>query len=488
MIAIVLIALIALSSFITFAQLNKTYYVHYTDKGNVDYKVHIVENGFYEDEWLEKDKAYITNMIDNIFATFTYEAKMDSDKISYDYSYRVDAELKMIDNQSGCEITPPLPAETIKELTTYRNVGGDELKIQEQLNIDFAKYNNAVEKLVDAHSLKCTSTLVVTMTVDIISNCPNLEGGNVNSYFISLNIPLDVNTTAFSVTSSVDQGESKVIACSTSKINPLVFKAIGIIFTVLTVIALAALIAFIYLTRNEDINYSIKIKRILSSYRSFIQKINNEFDSEGYQILEVSTFNEMLGIRDTIQSPILMNENEDKTRSLFFIPTNTKILYVHEIKVENYDQIYGETEPEIEEPVILVDNVDEEELAEAMSEPDVVLENVDFVKDNDPEEEDGVEVIGVVWPEKPNRNKVYRYDPNGEQLSDGDIVLVPSRDAAKNKEVIRKAAVAHGNHKVPEEMIHHPLKKIIGVVKRKTEEILVNDKEVKKETKKKSKR
>jgi hypothetical protein len=61
---------------------------------------------------------------------------------------------------------------------------------------------------------------------------------------------------------------------------------------------------------------------------------------EGYQVLQVDTFDEMLEIRDTIQSPILMNENNDQTRSQFIIPTPTKLLYVFEIKVEGYDAMY----------------------------------------------------------------------------------------------------------------------------------------------------
>ena len=38
--------------------------------------------------------------------------------------------------------------------------------------------------------------------------------------------------------------------------------------------------------------------------------------------------------------------------------------------------------------------------------------------------------------------------------------------------MIRKATVEHGNHKVPEDHLKSPLKKIIGVFKRKAEEVL----------------
>lgn len=112
-----------------------------------------------------------------------------------------------------------------------------------------------------------------------------------------------------------------------------------------------------------------------------------------------------------------------------------------------------------------------------MAQPDIILSEVEYVENNDAEfkvgeDEPGVEVIGVVWPERAHKNKVYRYDPNGETLHEGDMVLVPTRDAARDREVIRKAAVAHGNYKVDPECIKHPLKKIIGVIKRKAEEVL----------------
>ena len=181
----------------------------------------------------------------------------------------------------------------------------------------------------------------------------------------------------------------------------------------------------------------------------------------------------------------------------FLIPTNTKILYIFEIKVENFDAIYASHEPEEEIPeeieevveevveeveeeaIILTENVDAEAVAEAMAEPDFNLSEIEYEDNDDSEfevapDEPGIEVVGVVWPEKTRKNKVYRYDPNGEVLHEGDMVLVPTRDAARDREVIRKAAVAHGNHRVEPDHIKYPLKKIIGVIKHKAETILTS--------------
>ena len=220
--------------------------------------------------------------------------------------------------------------------------------------------------------------------------------------------------------------------------------------------------------------------------------MHGEFDYDGYQLVPIKTFNEMLGIRDTIQSPILMSENRDETMTRFLIPTNTKILYIFEIKVDNYDEIYGKVEEiveevieePVEEPVeeiveepVILEEVPEEILEEALAQPDIVLDEIEFVPDDDDQyevapEEPGIEVIGIVWPERAHKNKVYRYDPNGEQLNEGDIVLVPTRDVHKNREIVRKAAVAHANHRVDPEHIKHPLKKIIGILKRKVSDSL----------------
>ncbi|MBQ7290133.1 MAG: hypothetical protein IJW76_00210 [Clostridia bacterium] len=122
-----------------------------------------------------------------------------------------------------------------------------------------------------------------------------------------------------------------------------------------------------------------------------------------------------------------------------------------------------------EETILLVENVDEEALAEAVAAPTVELTRIDYIDEEDEEYEDGVEVISVVWPERAHKNKLYRYSPNGQKFTADDHVLVPTKDAAQNKEVIRKATVVHGNHKIDPEHLNYPLKNIIGIVKAKEE-------------------
>ena len=796
LVAMVLAVIIAAASFITFYNLGKAYYIDYTEAGDIDYRVYLKENDFFEEEYLGRGQSYVSTLIDTVSAEFKYKLATDTNNVAYDYSYGVKSRLEILDSNGTTIFDRDY---TVKEETRYTQSGGD-LEINERVDLNYDEYNALAATFIERFKLPDTTcNLIVTMNVRVTGSSAAFEEDSKNSYAVSLLIPLTRRTLNINMTSSVPEGENKILAYS-GGVNRDIFGISGLVSTGVFIMLLLIYVAFIYLTRNHDINYSIRVKRLVSAYRPFIQQISNPFDTEGYQVLYIKTFSEMLGIRDTIQSPILMHENEDETRSQFIIPTATKILYLFEIKVDNYDEIYGTesvsaapitkeveeevTEPfdiviaeeieaevaeetvepevavatedtteseteedtvnvpeEVAEPVqeeesptaeetaqseaeeltaaeeetalpentelkdpdetplegaahdgeifvvsaqeseknngqqeisgedferdeatrlvdgvivhiryrtsftsrliqsddtlkgyytvlknkllsykgvkartswnfesfnkgrincaklnvrgsevrlalgldpevygsekcftfvgdkpkldkvpllmkikserslknalayietvmknneiaelptpcdesynmpyetteqlvdrgfvkvlfpdgIVIDGnttveklnidalireaksvgatVNEQDIEDALAAPTVELEDIDFVDEVDEvyvetEDKPGVEVIGVVWPEHAKKNKIYRYDPNGEILHDGDIVLVPTRDAYRGRDIVRKASVAHGNHKVDPQLIHHPLKKIITVVKRKLEEAL----------------
>ena len=485
-IALAVLCVVALGSFYLYGKMSEEYFIEYTENGSIDYKVQYKENSFFEEEWIDKGQSYVSSLVNGIATTFKYKLNMGASDVAFDYSYDVIAHLVVSDKKTGDHIFDPMD-ELLAEKTKSVN-GSRGFTINEIVNVDFAKYNSLAYNFITAYGLKnATAMLVVSMKVDVVSKCDSFSNNNVNSYTISMNVPLLEENFSIHSTASAPSGETKVLACN-GTVSQKALLIVAIVAGVLAGILTIVLVVFIYVTRNEHINYSIKIKKILNSYRSFVQEIDGEFDTTGYQIVPIKTFNEMLGIRDTIQSPLLMWQNFDETLTQFLIPTDTKLLYTFEIRVENYDLIYGlddgvgtvlevEDENGVEEAIIVEKDANIEEVAAALATPDVKLEDVDFVPDKDvdyegTEDAPGVEVVGVVWPERAHRNKVYRYDPNGENLNEGDMVLVPTRDAAKDREVIRKAAIAHGNHTIDPALHPYTLKKIIGVIKRHAEAAL----------------
>lgn len=466
--AIILLAVISLGLFIGYNRMNKTHYIEYKETGNIDYKVHYSENNFFEDEWIDKDQSYISALTDGIKADFSYVLNTDSSDMSFDYKYSIDAKLLITRKDTGTpyytfeENLLPVKSVSVKDKASF--------KINQGVSIDYKKYDAIARDFITAYGLKnATSVLIVTLKVDTETLNSKFDQKIQKNFSTALNIPLAEDNFNITRTSGTTENDLKLFEFN-SIANRNVLLILAIVFACLSAIVVVLLLIFLRLTRNEDITYTAAVNKILKSYDSYIQRMNGEFDCEGYQIVEIKTFNEMLGIRDTIQSPILMSENRDETMTKFLIPTNTKILYTFIIKVENYDEIYSRVVEE-EPPIVILEEVNEEELAEAMDQPEVDLDEIEIIPDDDDQfavapEEPGVEVIGVVWPEKKKKNKIYRYDPNGEILNEGDVVLVPTWNNMQQREVIRKATVAHANHRVEPDHIKHPLKKIIAVIKR----------------------
>ena len=194
---------------------------------------------------------------------------------------------------------------------------------------DDMSFNELATKFVDAYKIASyDNVLIVRAHIQVISVCEEfVEQDSKNEYIIELNMPLSEQTISINFSSSIPTAETKILACEPTAEDKDIYFSYSVGFVAFDLVLLLILIIYIFATRNDDINYTIKVKKLVNNYRSYIQKILNRFDTTGYQVLKLSTFNEMLDVRDTIQSPILMHENEDQTITRFYIPTNTKIVY-----------------------------------------------------------------------------------------------------------------------------------------------------------------
>ena len=338
-VALVLVAVIALGSFFVYDRMNRTYFIEYTENSIIDYQVIYQENEYFDDLIRGKDQTYIAHLIDHITADFQYQMNMDAANVDFEYGYSILAQLVVEDKDTG---KPYYTAEEqLLPCTQQTAHGGSKVEIQEQVEIDFPKFNAIAEEFMTAYDLKnATATLIVTLDVQMLSSCDQFEKNNENAYSTDIRIPLNELTMDIVSTASAPATESKVLVYNTF-INKQVPLTIGYIASGLALLQTLAMIVFMHLTKNEDVTYTARVRKLMNAYSSYIQRMEGEFDDQGYQVILIKSFHELLGIRDTLQAPILMTENKDQTMSRFLIPTDSKMLYAFEIRVDNYDEIYG---------------------------------------------------------------------------------------------------------------------------------------------------
>lgn len=374
-IIIFVVALLSVFSFYTYSKLNETHYVNYTETSAVNYDVTLKDNEFLDKEHNNEKNAYVTELVESLKVKFNYELAIEAEDITYDYSYLITTQLLVIDKNSN----KPLLDEIEKNKEVLNQKGAYALLLSDALDVHFSHYNDRAASFVRGHRLTNTeSKLIVSMDINVLSKCAKFEDIEDNKHIMSLNIPLNQEVVDIQKENNTPTGTTKILACKTD-VNSGIFKLLGFIGGGVDVLLIILLIGFIYLTRTLDIDYSNKVRKILANYKSYIQRIENAFNTKGYQVLRVCTFNELLEIRDTIQKPILMNENEDKTCSTFVI-AHDSILYLFDLKVDNYDELYPTTVVEDETPTVV-----EETVEQPLEEPVVTEETSESTEEEVPE-------------------------------------------------------------------------------------------------------
>jgi hypothetical protein len=270
-----------------------------------------------------------------------YKLHVTRPDVEYQYSYSADMQLVVKDGKTNQPIFQKVYV--LEEEKNYIHPVGKDLIINKKVEVDYSKYNAIAGMFNETYDLDNTlNSLVINMYVKVTGTCQDLVSDSTDSYVITVNIPLTTKTTSIAITSNIPETEAKMLACLDESSNKNVFKWMAFAACMLDIITIIVLVVVVIKTRNTHINYERKVNKLVSNYRSYIQKVKNELQFEGSTVIEVSTFVEMLEIRDTIQKPILMQEDADKTWAKFIIPAETNLVYMFEMKVEDFEKEIAE--------------------------------------------------------------------------------------------------------------------------------------------------
>ncbi len=318
-IALILIATILISEY---TLLSKNEYNNYEENAKVDYKVNLKENEFYTESTLDERSAVIASLINGIEISFNYNFDLEKEQ-DYTYNYKIIAKTNVSDSNKTTSIY-----ETTDELVNKVNQQsiGKNLSILEKIAIDYNEYNEKINKFINIYNLNdVTSTLELDMYVNIINSCDGTQMNN-ESKVMTLSIPLTTKTVEVSIGANVVKDEGKVLYKKSEYQNMEYVLAIGVVFAIAGLVMLIKFVKYLLDTRSAETMYEQELKQILFSYKSYIQKSNNAINRRGYKIIQINSFEEILGLRDTMQTPILMYTEDGELRTSFVI-INSGILY-----------------------------------------------------------------------------------------------------------------------------------------------------------------
>ena len=314
--AIVSISLIVMALMLIglYRVFNKEHYINYTETADLNYSVNLVENEFYENNYLKEGTDVIASLIKDIDVEFKYNLELD-EEIEYIYSYKILAEIEVKEKSKT-----NLLYET-EEIIKKQQQEGKTKKviISEKINLDYNEYNNQINRLIEAYKLANTSSEIhLNMYLDV-KNKNTGERINKENKVMSLQVPLTTKTIEITLNENVKDSRGQITIQENEYEYTKIFLPIGILQLISGLIVLGYLIKYILKTRSAEKMYDDELKKIMFDYKSYIQKINNNVDRKDYKIIRINTFQELIEMKEDLQSPILMYIEEDLNKTSFMI-------------------------------------------------------------------------------------------------------------------------------------------------------------------------
>ena len=315
---------IAVILILAYFKLSKNEYNTYTENARVNYKVSLKENEFYRDQYVDGKSTIIASLIKDIDVNFDYKMNLANEQ-DYTYEYKIVAKTNVKESSKSNSIY-----ETTDELVNsiQQESNSKDLEIVDSVKINYDDYNEKINKFINLYRLdNVTSTLQLEMYVYVVNK---YDGKQINeeSKIMTVDIPLTTKTINISIDSNVVQGEGKILSKKSEYQNPEYFLWAGIALAIIGIIIFIMLIKYIIEKRSAETMYAQELKQILFNYKSYIQRSNTPIDTKGYKIISINTFEEILGLRDTMQAPILMYTEEEEERTKFMILSD-KIMYIY---------------------------------------------------------------------------------------------------------------------------------------------------------------
>lgn len=293
---------------------------------NLDYKVYLYKNSYIEKEYLPKNESYISDLIKNIEATFTYRFS-NSKKLDFDYEYSIDAiiqgEYKLNDEASSSKLWTKnyTLMEPKKGSVTDQSV----FTVNETVSIDYHFYDNIVSEFRKELKLPITAQLFIVFHIDIDGDVDNQK--IIESKDMKMIIPL--NLQAFKITEDLVPEESKNIIEEknvTEKIDQN--KLIGGI-----VLEIVTFLLFIFSFRQifniaKKSKYEIEKNRYLKEYGDIIVEVVTPVDSSNLKVIQVKNFSELVDLEEELRVPIVFYDDPDMEEGEFSIVHND-IFYIY---------------------------------------------------------------------------------------------------------------------------------------------------------------
>lgn len=313
--------------------------VLYRQTSNLDYKVYLKENEYYKEPYLSKNMQYIASLIDNVDVNFNYNFNVNQN-IDYKYTYYIKADVSITDTSDKSKIIYS-KTDKLTEPNTVINENSTGFNINQNVKINYAKYNDLVKAFKSSYAINADSNLILSLCVEIEDEKGNKIRSLESNDAMKLTIPLTEQMIDISMDYKEINNSNNVSVYKDFSISNKVTFVLSIIFFLISLAFLVRLFIFIKKTTAKKTVYDITLSRILREYDRVIVNSKKIVDLND-DVIDVNNFNELLDVRDNLEKPIIFSEIHKGQKSVFIVKTANEtyryILKLVDLEKENKNE------------------------------------------------------------------------------------------------------------------------------------------------------
>lgn len=296
----------------------------YNVDSNIDYKVYLFENEYLPYEFMQEGKAYISNLVSKVKASFDYKVKT-SKKFTSDYEYSIYAQATVAHASSGKELwTQRIDLQDHIKIEVEDKKGEidqNEIKIKTEVELPYNLFNTKVKAFKNQHNIPVKA--FVDLKLVVVDKKEKKE-------VVSTGLSMDLYEDIFEVS---EVGTGEYVLDVTEEEVPNKFAIYGLFFVIIT--SGAYTIFLIYLIVESSVGkktyYTKAIYTILKNYGDIVAEVVKPVDISNLTVIDVKNFDQMLDVEEELRIPIMFFETI-KNKEGWFVLVHNDLAYRYVLK------------------------------------------------------------------------------------------------------------------------------------------------------------
>ena len=306
--------------------------IEYSEKNNINYKVYLKENDFFENEYLGMNKTYIASLIDRIDINFKYNFDL-KEKISGSYSYYIRGIISANKANGG---TGNYWSKEYKlfEKKDIKYSSTNQIEIDENVSVNYQEYNDILNSFKKEFGLSMNGNLKIELVIENKISSEKVNRVILKEDEFNLNIPLTSLTIEVPIQAD---GSAKTGTLVDEKVydESVVYQVLEISSYLLFGMSGLCILYMLVLEIKSESEYNKKLRKILKVYDGILVEVANLPNFEKFDIIQVKSFEELIDAHSEIRKPINFTQ---KINGVKFVLIDNGIAWVYSLKREIFER------------------------------------------------------------------------------------------------------------------------------------------------------